>query len=224
MVNSRVEASGVKRGDPFRSRYNDDVPLRPGLTVRMARSVFDMRGQVRQLLREDPSEARLLLFAVLSDMVFVLSWSVKTLVSPTSPVAGLSGSDVVIWLLVALMFRTMLIYALAAFIGVIMRFSGGPASLHETRTGVFWGVFVAAPFGLAVSELAVVINALQDRVPLFAFEGVQLLPYWLGMVPFVWFVAKGAAAANRIDNAIPLFGILSLAAVTGVFVAKVVLV
>ncbi|MGE4610549.1 MAG: hypothetical protein AAED33_03975 [Paracoccaceae bacterium] len=50
-------------------------------------------------------------------------------------------------------------------------------------------------------------------MPFLQNDAVQMLPYWLGVVPFVWFVAKGAAAANRIENVVPIFGAMSAIAV-----------
>lgn len=180
-----------------------------GLLLRLYRSIFDMSGQTRRILAQTPSEARLLMFVLLSNMIFALSWSLKTLVSPAAAEAGQLGTDVILWLLVAMTLRTALVYALAVAIHGAVRVLGGQGSLQETRTGVFWGVLVAAPFGLAVSQLAVFMHLLQDDVPLLRLEVVQMLPGWLGMVPFVWFVAKGAAVANRMESHIPLVAILS---------------
>ncbi len=192
---------------------NEAIKLRPSVSVRIARSFFDMRKTTLELLAERPSEARLLLFVLLSDMIFILSWSLKTLISPTASAAQSMGADIALWLIVAMMLRTTAIYAMALVVGMITKLFGGQASLKDTRTGVFWGVFVAAPIGLLISELAVLINAFEGSFPILSAESIQMMPYWLGLVPFVWFVAKGAAAANRIENAVPIFGVISAIAV-----------
>ena len=192
---------------------NEAIKLRPSVSVRIARSFFDMRKTTLELLAERPSEARLLLFVLLSDMIFILSWSLKTLISPTASAAQSMGADIALWLIVAMMLRTTAIYAMALVVGMITKLFGGQASLKDTRTGVFWGVFVAAPIGLLISELAVLINAFEGSFPILRAESIQMMPYWLGLVPFVWFVAKGAAAANRIENAVPIFGVISAIAV-----------
>ncbi|OUS08283.1 hypothetical protein A9Q96_02160 [Rhodobacterales bacterium 52_120_T64] len=192
---------------------NEAQNLRPSVTVRLARSFFDMRATTEELLSERPSEARLLLLVLLSDMIFTLSWALKTLIAPTAAATSSMGSDVVLWLMVALMLRTTAIYALALVVGVVVKLFGGKATLFETRVGVIWGVFVAAPIGLIIAEFAVVINQFDGSLALLQSQGIQMTPYWLGMVPFVWFVSKGAAAANRIDNVVPIFGTIAALAV-----------
>ena len=192
---------------------NEVTTFRPSVTMRVARSFFDMRTTTMELLAEKPSEARLLLFVLLSDMIFILSWSLKALVSPTAGATQMMGTNVVLWLLVALMMRTTAIYAMAILIGWGVKMFGGMATFNDTRAGVFWGVFVAAPVGLVVSEFAVLINAFEASVPFLRAESIQMLPYWLGLVPFIWFTAKGAASANNFKSAVPLFGVLSAIAV-----------
>ena len=192
---------------------NGTESLRPSVTVRLARSFFDMRATTEELISERPSEARLLMLVLLSDMIFTLSWALKTLIAPTQAATTSMGSDVVLWLMVALMLRTTAIYSLALVVGVVVKLFGGKATLHETRVGVIWGVFVAAPICLIISEFAVVINQFDGSLAFLQNQGVQMTPYWLGMVPFVWFVSKGAAAANRIDNAAPIFGTIAALAV-----------
>ena len=196
---------------------NDASDLRPGFTARTLHSYFDMRTATEELLSERPSEARLLLFVLLSDMIFTLSWVTKTLLSPTASATSSMGSDVVLWLVVAIMMRTTAVYLLALGVGVVVKLLGGKATLHETRVGVIWGVFVTAPISLAISQLAVLINQFEGSFSFLQNESIQMMPYWLGLLPFVWFVAKGAAAANRLENAIPLFGTLSAIAVAMAF-------
>ena len=192
---------------------NEAESLRPSVTVRLARSFFDMRATTEELLNERPSEARLLMLVLLSDMIFTLSWALKTLIAPTQAATASMGSDVVLWLMVALMLRTTAIYALALVVGLVVKAFGGKATLFETRVGVIWGVFVAAPIGLIIAEFAVIINQFDGSLALLQSQGIQMTPYWLGMVPFVWFVSKGAAAANRIENAVPIFGTIAALAV-----------
>jgi hypothetical protein len=146
-------------------------------------------------------------------MIFTLSWALKTLIAPTAAATASMGSDVVLWLMVALMLRTTAIYALALAVGIVVKVFGGKATLFETRVGVIWGVFVAAPIGLIIAEFSVIINQFDGSLAFLQSQGIQMTPYWLGMVPFVWFVSKGAAAANRIENAVPIFGTIAAMAV-----------
>ena len=188
----------------------DDVTgLRPSVTSRVARSYIDMRVTTKELLSERPSEARLLMFVLISNMVFTMSWALKTLIVPTSAATASIGTDVALWLVVSLMLRTTAIYALALVVGVIAKVLGGKATFAETRAGVIWGAFVSAPISFAIAMVGVLINEFESSVLVLQNTGIQMTPYWLGIVPFIWFVAKGAAAANRIENIAPVFGAIA---------------
>ena len=192
---------------------NETENLRPSVTVRLARSFFDMRTTTEELLSERPSEAHLLMLVLLSDMIFTLSWALKALIAPTTAATAATGSDVVLWLMIALMLRTTAIYALALVVGIVVKAFGGKATLFETRVGVIWGVFVAAPIGLIIAEFSVIINQFDGNLAFLQSQGIQMTSYWLGMALFLWFVSKGAAAANRIENAVPIFGTIAALAV-----------
>lgn len=196
--------------------------VKPGLTSRLLRSFYDMKGVTQELISEKPSEARLFMFVQLSNMIFVLAWCLRYVFTENMNTAQLTGANIVLWLIFALMLRTTAIYALALVIGTVMRVIGATANLQDIRTGVFWGAFVAAPFGLLIAELAVIMNALDGTLPFLQHEGIQLLPYWLGVVPFVWFVSKGIATANKMENSIPVFGAISAAAVILAFLFKLI--
>lgn len=185
------------------------INVRPSVTSRVARSYFDMRSTTEELLSERPSEARLLMFVLISNMIFTMSWALKTLIAPTTAASASLGSDAVLWLVVALMLRTTAIYALALVVGVIAKVLGGKATFAETRAAVFWGVFVSAPIGFAIAIFGVLINEFEGSVLLLQNTGIQMTPYWLGIIPFIWFVAKGAAAANRVDSVAPIFGAIA---------------
>ena len=197
--------------------------LRPSITARVTRSYVDMRTTTEELLSERPSEARLLMFVLISNMIFTLSWALKTLISPTAATTASMGVDVVIWLIVALMLRTTAIYALALVIGVVANLMGGKATIADTRAGVIWGIFVSAPIGLLIAMIGVFINEIESSVPLLQNSGIQMTPYWLGIIPFIWFVSKGVAAANRVENVAPIFGAIATIFVVIGFAIKLML-
>lgn len=184
--------------------------LRPSVTLRVARSFADMKTTTQELISERPSEARLLMLVLISNMIFTLSWALKTLIAPTPAASASMGADVVLWLIVALMLRTTAIYTLALVVGGIAKIFGGKATMAETRVGVIWGVFVSAPIGLAIAIFGLIINEFESSVLILQSTGIQMTPYWLGVIPFIWFVAKGVAAANRIENSAPIFGAIAL--------------
>lgn len=185
------------------------------------KSYTNMEITTREFIAENPSENRLLLIVALTNIFFILSWSIKAIVTPTAFATSLMGTNVVLWLLIAIMMRVTAIYGLSLGLGAICKLLGGTGTMHETRAGVFWGAFIAAPLGLAVAGLATFIAAFETSVPALGYEHIQMLPYWLSSVPFIWFIAKGAAVANKLDSAIPLFGIMSAIFVGFAIVTKI---
>ncbi|MBV1863296.1 MAG: hypothetical protein KUG74_02580, partial [Rhodobacteraceae bacterium] len=84
---------------------------RSGLGARMVDGWRDMRASTRRLLREKPGEARLILYVLASDIVFFISWSLKTIVAPIEGVDPLISPDKVGLLMIgALMLRTAAMY------------------------------------------------------------------------------------------------------------------
>ena len=205
----------------------DDESFKAGLgTYRQDHSGFfarifeawkDMPESTRRLIKERPSEARLLFFVLLSDLVFFLSFSVKTVVSPTSIAESALPDDVALLLVVALMVRTGSIYAFSFVLGLVLRAFGGTGTLKDTRAGVFWGSFVSAPFEILAAILTVSMVSFEDSVPFLSGETLSLMPLWLGLLPYIWFVSAGASAAHGFKRFFPLFAALSLLCVVGMF-------
>ncbi len=186
-----------------------------GLFARVGEAWRDMAQSTRRLIDENPSESRLLFFVLMSDLMFFLSWSIKTVANPDSIVAAALPKDVALLLVGALLLRTTSVYIFATVVGALLRVLGGRGSFKDTRSGIFWGSFVAAPFGLMAAFLAIGMSALEPYVPLFRNETVALAPLWLGLLPFVWFVSAGAAEAHGFKRVFPLFAGLSLLCVVG---------
>jgi hypothetical protein len=177
----------------------------------------DMPASTRRLIAEHPSEARLLFFVLLSDLIFFLSFSVKTVVSPTSIAQSALPDDVALLLVVALMVRTGSIYAFSFILGLILRAFGGTGTLKDTRAGVFWGSFVSAPFEVLAAILAVSMASMEGAMPFLSGETLSLAPLWLGLLPYIWFVSAGATAAHGFKRFYPLFAALSLLCIVGMF-------
>ena len=82
--------------------------------VSMLERIWDawknMRSSARRLIEEAPNEGRLIFMVLLSDLVFFLSWSIKTVVAPMSSASGLIPIEISIWLVAALMVRTAFMY------------------------------------------------------------------------------------------------------------------
>lgn len=199
---------------PLSSRspaWDADIP--PDMNDRFLEAWRDMAASTRRLLAERPSEGRLLFFVILSDVVFFLSWTLKTLLAPTSAAAETLPIGVAAWLLVAILFRTSSLYVLAALAAAAATLCGGAGSWRDTRAAVFWGALVSAPFGLLAAALTVVLNRAETSLPALADPLFALPPYYVGLVPFLWFVAAGIAAAHRFERIGWSFLTLSVAAV-----------
>lgn len=190
-----------------------------GLIARITDAWKDMPASTRRLIKERPSEARLFFFVLLSDLIFFLSFSVKTVVSPTSMAESVLPNDVALLLVVALMMRTAIIYTFAIVLGLILRAFGGTGTLKDTRAGVFWGSFVSAPFEILAAILIVVMASLESSMPFLSGETISLTPLWLGLLPYIWFVSAGATSAHGFKRFFPLFAALSLLCIVAMIVA-----
>jgi hypothetical protein len=189
----------------------DSPPLT--MNARIAEAWRDMAGSTRRLLDETPSEGRLLFFVIVSDVVFFFSWSLKTLLAPTSAAAAQLPLDVGLWLILAILTRTGALYALATLATAAAQLAGGTGSARDTRAAVFWGALVSAPFGLMASVLALILSRGEQALPVLQNPVFTLPPYYLGLVPFLWFIAAGLAEAHGLRRPSLVFLALSVGAV-----------
>ncbi|MEM8656854.1 MAG: YIP1 family protein [Pseudomonadota bacterium] len=175
----------------------------------------DMRESTRRLIDENPSEHRLLFYVLLSDIIFFLSWSLKTVVSPVSGVKEQVPLEIGAWLIAALMVRTASMYFFSFVVTAAARMVGSTGSWRDNRAGIFWGALVAAPFGLLMAIVTVSMSWLEPYFPVLREDWVALPPYWISLVPFLWFISQGMAEANGYKkNALP-FMIMSVIALVG---------
>lgn len=192
---------------------------RSNLADRIVDAWRDMDASTGRLLREQPTEARLLFYVLMSDMIFFLSWSIKAVVTPTAEAAERLPLEVSFWLVFALLCRTSAIYFMSILIGSAARIMGGTGTWRETRTAVFWGALVAAPFGFLCAIITVVLNALEPVIPMLGADWVALPPYWVSLIPFVWFISAGLARAHNFERVSTVFAAMSSIAVAGIVLA-----
>ncbi len=189
---------------------------RSGMLPRVIDAWKNMRASTRRLIEEDPSESRLLFYVLMSDMVFFLSWSLKAVVKPSAGAESIIPANVGILMVGALLVRTLTIYIFTFILGAILRMFGGKGSWKDTRAGVFWGSFVSAPFGLLAALVAVSLTLLEPNFPALKESWVALPPYWIGLIPFTWFVSYGIAEAQGLQRASLIFMVLSVLAIFAV--------
>ncbi len=175
----------------------------------------DMRGNVRRLINEEPDEHRLLFYVVLSDIIFFLSWSLKTVVAPVSGVKNAVPLEIGAWLIGALMLRTTAMYLFSAALTAGSKLFGGKGDWKATRTGVFWGALVAAPFGFLMAVLTVMLSWFEPVFPILGEEWVSLPPYWISLVPFIWFISQGLAESQGFVRNSVSFMVMSILALAG---------
>jgi hypothetical protein len=189
---------------------------RSGMFSRILDAWMDMRASTRRLIDENPSEARLLFYVLMSDMVFFLSWSLKAVIRPSEGASSIIPDDVALLMVGALLVRTGCIYVFTFILGSILRLFGGKGSWKATRAGVFWGSFVSAPFGLLAAIVAVTLTTLEPHYPWLRESWVALPPYWIGLIPFTWFISYGIAEAQGFERASLIFMVLSVLAILAV--------
>ena len=188
-----------------------------GMAWRIADAWLHMGTSTRRLIREHPSEGRLLFYVLMADIVVFLSWTLKTVVVP-HPDAPIP-LRVSLWLVLMLMGRTAIMYGFAAVAGAVLKLLGGRGSWRDTRAGVFWGGFVAAPFSLFAALVTVALAA--SYGPGSATGSWYVIPlYWVSLIPFIWYISGGLAEAQRMRFA-PIFLGLSVLTVCALFAALV---
>lgn len=192
---------------------------RSNLFERITDAWRDMRLSTQRLVLEDPSEARLFFYVLMSDMIFFLSWSAKTVISPTASASGRLPEEVGLWLIVALACRSFAMYLFSILLGCGARVLGGEGSWKNTRLAVFWGALVAAPFGFFFALVTVGLSSLESHFPFLGHETVMLAPYWMSLVPFVWFISAGLAEVHDFKRTHTVFAGMALIAIGVSFAA-----
>lgn len=186
---------------------------RASLKDRILDAWSDMRASTQRLEGEQPSEARLLFYVMLSDVIFFLSWTIKTVVSPTAAAQAKLPLEIGMWLVLALLVRTSSMYVFAAFMRIVCRIFGGTGTWYQSRIGVFWGALAAAPFGVIAALVTVMMSWFEDSVPILKTDILALPPYYIGLIPFLYFISAGLAEVHGFKRVGFLFMGLSVAAV-----------
>ncbi|MFK5998562.1 MAG: YIP1 family protein [Rhodobacterales bacterium] len=212
------------QSEAFRGYNGTFSTNRSRMLERIFDAWLDMRGSCRRLIAENPSEGRIVFMVVLSDLIFFLSWTIKTVVAPMSSAAHLIPIEISLWLVAALMVRTAFMYLISFIIFCVAKIFKGRGSYYETRVCVFWAALVSAPFGFIAALVTVSMYGLEDYIPFFQNEWISLPPYWLGVIPFVWLISAGISESHKFKNSSPVFMVmtlLSLAGLIGIFYLKV---
>lgn len=177
----------------------------------------DMRASSRRLINENPNEGRLVFLILLSDLVFFLSWSIKTVVAPMSSASAFIPAEIGVFLVGALMIRTPFMYLFSMVVYGIAKLFGGQGTWYETRVCVFWAALVSAPFSFIAALVTVSMYGLEDYIPVLKEEWVSLPPYWLGLIPFVWLISEGITESHKFKLSSPVFMVMTVLSLAGLF-------
>ena len=192
---------------------------RNNLAERIRDAWIDMRLSTGRLLAEKPSEARLFFYVLMSDLIFFISWSLKTVVSPTVVATTKLPTEIGLWLIVALFCRSFALYFFSILLGSAARVMGGKGNWRETRVAVFWGALVAAPFGFLCAVITIALASLEPVLPFLGADWIALSPYWLSLVPFVWFISAGLAEVHGFRRTETVFAGMAMIAMSVMFAA-----
>ena len=187
-----------------------EPPEGMGLHERIWLSYRDIRGAIRGLIAERPSEARLLFFVLMSDVIFFFSWTLSLVVAPGRETKAQLPIEIALMLIVIFLFRTATLYAFSGIVGAICRMIGGKGAWWETRTAVFWASLAAAPVGV----LCALIGAGLLHAALLEESTILLMRFTLGFAVFVYFPSAAVAEAQRFQRTSPVFIVFSVLAVT----------
>lgn len=197
----------------LRERAERDAINGMPLSRRVMGAWSDMRASVRALIDERPSEARLLFFVMLSDVIFFLARTLSLVVAPVAATQKLLPMEIGVWLIAAFVLRTATLYVFSAIVCVVARAIGGTGTWRETRTAVFWASLVAAPVGVVGALLGAGLGHLSTIMPVFATDPFVIGPLVLGPVAFVWFISASVAEAHGARRTSPVFIAFSVLAV-----------
>ncbi|MEL7153898.1 MAG: YIP1 family protein [Pseudomonadota bacterium] len=184
------------------------------LSTRILSAWKDMRASTRALIDERPSEARLLFFVLLSDVIFFLARTLSLVVAPATTAQKFLPLEIGLWLIGVFVLRTATLYVFSGAVCGIARMLGGTGSWRDTRTAVFWASLVAAPVGVIGALIGVGLGHLAPHVPVLGSDPFVIAPLVLGPVAFVWFISASVAEAHgarRTSFVFIAFSILAVA-------------
>ena len=198
-----------------------DQPLSTGGVLwRMLGAWADLRGSMRAELDREPSEGRLLFFAMFAGLIWFLGQAAVLAYGPLAPtLTGDEFTGRVAWeFITSVLFVPLFYYVLAAIGGTLARAMGGSGSWRDSRAAFFWAALVAAPAMLGAKLLALLLAGLPGPV----VGSVEML----GKVAFAWTTAHCFAEAHGFGSAWKVLAVvagLPVALIGAVYVLGMIL-
>jgi hypothetical protein len=155
----------------------------------------DLRGSMRAELDREPSEGRLLFFAMFAGLIWFLGQAAVLAYGPLAPtLTDDEFTGRVAWeFITSALFVPLFYYVLAAIGGALARAMGGVGSWRDSRAALFWAALVAAPAMLAAKLLALLLDGLPGPVA----GSVEML----GEAAFAWTTVHCFAEAHGFASA-----------------------
>lgn len=204
---------------------DDDPDLRADRNYfdRILDAYADMRWSTRSLIESAPSESRLLMLAILSDVIFFLARSLSMVVAPPEEVALALPAQIGLGVVVAFLIRTSLFYVLAALAKMVSAVFGGKGSWYDTRCAVFWAAFVSAPVEIFAALLTIAVVFLRPYLPFLDNDWLIETPYFIGIIAFGFFLSAGVAEAQGFRYTYRVMAVLAILTIASVWGALALL-
>lgn len=123
-----------------------------------------MRVSTRTLIDERPSEARLIFFVLLSDVIFFLARTLSLVAAPAAVTENKLPLNIARWLIGVFVLRTATLYVFSGMIGFIGRSLGGTGSWRDMRIAVFWASLVFIAFSVLAIFVAIGLIAVAAQL------------------------------------------------------------
>ena len=185
---------------------SDPAATGGGLAARILFAWRDLRGSVRALAGQSPSEGFLLFLAMLSGVFWFLSEVAVILTTPPNVVVqeGEIYSRIGAEFAGAVLFRTLGLYLVAMAGWGIARLFGGTGSAKDSRIALFWASLVAGPVMLAATLGQIVL------APPVTEQWVALMIGQIGVVAFIWATAETFSEMHGFRKSWPALAVLGL--------------
>ncbi|MEO1774354.1 MAG: hypothetical protein AAFS07_05325 [Pseudomonadota bacterium] len=174
-----------------------------GFVARVLGAWWDLRGTMRGVLDTAPSEGRLLSFAMIAGAllfaILALELTVHATRDPAVDRQQLSAQFFMGFIAYFLV-MPLVLYALAAIVGLCARFAGGIGDHRENRAAVLWAWVISAPV-FAVLALPGIFASIPPQLDL----GLELV----GLSFFVVALAYCIAEVQAFERVWKVFAVLA---------------
>lgn len=132
------------------------APSEAGFVARVLTAWIDPRASMRSILASDPGEARVLSFAMLSGALLFVARAIE-LAAGAAPLPAEVPAEAAFAsvFLFQVMVWPLLLYGLAAVVGLLARAAGGDGGWRDTRAAVCWAAMIQAPIELLFAVFGV---------------------------------------------------------------------